>query len=361
MPVFLIKSLLRSVKKAFWQGPAGEVFPLKRIKYLLLLIACLSLCGCSVKLYNTLETVAVEAIKVESYDSPLNAESSMLSMGETDAEERFNIATDKKAYKGIAVEGMHLSPEDDNYIYEAAYISGNRTYLSEKEKQVLDAAAAVIDQFKGRSDYDIAAGVHDALAASIKYKQNEEQYTAYGALVGHEAICQGYAFAYKLCMDLAGIDCITIGGNAESETGLQKHAWNMVKIRNKWYHVDLTWDDPDLSTDHGAWSHVYLFADDEFMSENHEWDTIVQGLHGIKSIPKAYDASMHFLKKAGNWTYDQQGLINSFMNAYNAGHADMEIACEGCASSIDFIRNYCSCTYIRQQVGNVCVYYIMLK
>ncbi|MBQ2082542.1 MAG: hypothetical protein II468_02775, partial [Lachnospiraceae bacterium] len=119
--------------------------------------------------------------------------------------------------------------------------------------------------------------------------------------------------------------------------------------------------DPDLSTDHGAWSHVYLFADDEFMSENHEWDTIVQGLHGIKSIPKAYDASMHFLKKAGNWTYDQQGLINSFMNAYNAGHADMEIACEGYASSIDFIRNYCSCTYIRQQVGNVCVYYIMLK
>ena len=99
----------------------------------------------------------------------------------------------------------------------------------------------------------------------------------------------------------------------------------------------------------------------ELVSKIKLWPSRSGCLHGIKSIPKAYDASMHFLKKAGNWTYDQQGLINSFMNAYNAGHADMEIACEGYASSIDFIRNYCSCTYIRQQVGNVCVYYIMLK
>lgn len=65
-------------------------------------------------------------------------------------------------------------------------------------------------------------------------KEAEQAYTAYGAYKQRKAVCQGLAdLFYRICLD-RGIDCRIM----YSKT----HAWNAVKIDNKWYMCDATGD-----------------------------------------------------------------------------------------------------------------------
>ena len=62
--------------------------------------------------------------------------------------------------------------------------------------------------------------------------------TAYSALVRRKAVCEGYAMAYRLLLNAAGI----VSDVSIDRRG--KHVWNYVRIHDRWYHVDVTWDDP---------------------------------------------------------------------------------------------------------------------
>lgn len=65
------------------------------------------------------------------------------------------------------------------------------------------------------------------------------------------AVCEGYALAFEHLMHQAGIPCSYVSGDARheglNETDDRGHAWNVVKIDNRWYEVDTTWDDHDIS------------------------------------------------------------------------------------------------------------------
>jgi hypothetical protein len=51
------------------------------------------------------------------------------------------------------------------------------------------------------------------------------------------AVCQGYAVLFsRLCLE-AGVPARYIGGYAG-----EPHAWNIVKVKGKYYNVDATWD-----------------------------------------------------------------------------------------------------------------------
>lgn len=55
---------------------------------------------------------------------------------------------------------------------------------------------------------------------------------------GH-GVCDGYAEAFKILCNGAGIECNVVYGKS-GDTG---HAWNQVKINGRWYNMDVTWDD----------------------------------------------------------------------------------------------------------------------
>jgi len=59
--------------------------------------------------------------------------------------------------------------------------------------------------------------------------------TAYGCLVRHKAVCEGYAEAFRLIMDRLKIP--------NKLASSKDHTWNKVKLGGKWYHVDVTWND----------------------------------------------------------------------------------------------------------------------
>lgn len=59
-------------------------------------------------------------------------------------------------------------------------------------------------------------------------------------------VCEGYAKAFKVLCDQAGIPCVLVSGTAKSSDSAEAepHMWNYVQIGNAWYAVDVTWNDP---------------------------------------------------------------------------------------------------------------------
>ena len=67
-----------------------------------------------------------------------------------------------------------------------------------------------------------------------------------GRIGTYGPVCEGYARAFKVLCDEAGISCVLVDGKATNSTGKQEaHMWNYVQMEDgKWYAVDVTWDDP---------------------------------------------------------------------------------------------------------------------
>ena len=66
-----------------------------------------------------------------------------------------------------------------------------------------------------------------------------DSFNAYGILINGLGVCQSYAEAFKLLCDEAGVPCVVATGDLQTVP----HAWNMVKIGEKWAHVDVTNND----------------------------------------------------------------------------------------------------------------------
>ena len=110
---------------------------------------------------------------------------------------------------------------------------------------------AAFDAFevKGYTRYEKVKSIHDTIAKQVSYDSTFTNGTAHQPtsvfLEPFLPVCEGYAEAFKMLCDREGIPCVIVLGNAKDSIGnLVGHAWNYVKMEdNKWYAVDLTWDD----------------------------------------------------------------------------------------------------------------------
>ena len=67
-----------------------------------------------------------------------------------------------------------------------------------------------------------------------------DSFTAYGALINGKCVCAGYAAAFKLLSDAAGLESIVVTGVLD---GSLSHAWNKVNMDGEWHIVDVTNND----------------------------------------------------------------------------------------------------------------------
>lgn len=130
-------------------------------------------------------------------------------------------------------------------------------------------------------DYDKLKFIHDYLVLNCE-NDTESPYNAtiYGALVQKKALCEGYAKAFSYLCNLAGIEnTIVTGETVTGETNVP-HMWNMVKLGGNWYHVDVTWDNPDDAL-HKEYPDVILYQ--YFMVT----DSVIENNHKISTYPAA--------------------------------------------------------------------------
>lgn len=144
---------------------------------------------------------------------------------------------------------------------KAAYLAS--THDEDAFNQAIDYAYSKAIAPDMTNDLQKLLAIHDYLADSVTYSpiiasdtisdedkekyttyNNHLVYTTYSALVGERiSVCSGYSLAFKLLCDMADIDC----GYATSDS--INHIWNVAAYDGKYYHIDVTWDDPVIDDD----------------------------------------------------------------------------------------------------------------
>lgn len=122
------------------------------------------------------------------------------------------------------------------------------------------------------SDMEKALYIHDYLTSRYEYDTRDPQsgtdpcrYDAYSLIVEGRAVCEGYALAYLYFMKRLGIPCRTVPSDA------MRHMWNQIQLGGRWYHVDVTWDDP-LEDMPGRAEHKYFLKSDSAWKDSYSWD-----------------------------------------------------------------------------------------
>ena len=118
---------------------------------------------------------------------------------------------------------------------------------------------AITDQFKSKSRYEQVAGLNDWLTTHNSYNSDliatgtapDIAHSSLSALRESTGplgpVCEGYARAFKVLCDKLNIPCILAHGEAKSNPSDEggRHMWNEVGMDDdKWYAVDVTWNDP---------------------------------------------------------------------------------------------------------------------
>ncbi len=176
--------------------------------------------------------------------------------------------------------------------------SNGKSYLNSSfanEQEVRQAIAGIESQkakIKSRLNGNVENKiriVHDYLVENLEYDSTlskDNIYNIYGALINKITVCEGYARAFKAIMDDLEIPCLIACGTGINSTGAtESHAWNYVMINEKWYAIDVTWDDPIIIGNGYVSRDVnyryYLKGSREFF-ENHKEDGEIVGNTNFK-------------------------------------------------------------------------------
>lgn len=137
----------------------------------------------------------------------------------------------------------------------------------------------------GMSDFEKQVKVHDYLILTSRYDYEnyinntipELSYTPYGLLFHNKAVCSAYAEVFMIFMTLANIECYYVTGTTKDINGASLnagnnlgHAWNIVRINNQYYHIDVTFDNP-VPDVIGRVNYKYFNVSDSVIGRTHNW------------------------------------------------------------------------------------------
>ena len=87
--------------------------------------------------------------------------------------------------------------------------------------------------------------IHDFICQNVKYDKLKKQYSheIIGPLGHGVGVCEGIAKSVKILCDALNIWCVIALSENNPEKGVKyRHAWNIVKLDKKYYHIDCTFD-----------------------------------------------------------------------------------------------------------------------
>ena len=219
--------------------------------------------------------------------------------------------------------------------------------FNDRVNKILDETTA-----PGMSQIEMALSLHDYLVLHCAYDWNVVNgrgassynvYTAYGALIEGNAVCQGYAMAYNLLLNKVGIETEYVTSSTIN------HGWSLVKIGETWYHVDVTWDDPTFDFSGyshdlpGFCDHSYFLVSTAKMKEKHGIFTVTQETDTTYESGYVFcDASVPFFFLNGQFYYiiGRDKALQSTDDLQNAPYANSSAILAQRDGSTLFARDY---------------------
>ena len=205
------------------------------------------------------------------------------------------IKHDHYIYYNIATYLYYTVDTDDNVCITIK--AGYRTTKAQEEfvnSKVREILSNIIKP--GMNERDKIKAIHDYMVLNLKYDESYSRYTAYDALKDGEAVCLGYSLLGYKMLNEVGIPTRIIS----SEN--MNHAWNLVKLDGKWYHLDITWDDP-IPDVKGRIRYSYFLLTDEEMGIDHYWEPDEYPTSGEGMIFENKPSVIGWFKHDGKWYY----------------------------------------------------------
>lgn len=195
--------------------------------------------------------------------------------------------------------------------------------------------------------------VHDYFCENIIYDSESQTnislnrlvaaHSIIGVFAKQRAVCEGISKAFKLVLNTADVKCIVVDGLGDSEeAGGNKngrHAWNIVRIDGKPYHMDLTWD--LASSRQGCINYDYYCLPDTDICLDHS------DFHGVPSCCSNVENyfvqnQLDFSTRQEVFQFVQQGLV--------AGQLDFYFRYRGCEGIEQILKELVQ--YLHQKLFN---------
>lgn len=119
------------------------------------------------------------------------------------------------------------------YYFDSTTIEKARKDFDFKVNEIVEEASVL------NNAYEKEKYVHNVLIENVDYVEDAiMNQSAYSALVNGNSVCAGYSKAFQYILMKLGIPTYYVTGDADGD-----HAWNIVKINDEYYNVDITWND----------------------------------------------------------------------------------------------------------------------
>ena len=200
-------------------------------------------------------------------------------------EKTVEVSSTDQLYRA-AENGYRPLPKAGTSAYECyEYAKRLLNSILDEDMSDLEKAHAIYDWIMWRVLYDDSAANITVISEAVRY----ESFYLESVLTDTDylSVCDGMSKAYSLLCNMEGIPCLRITGTARTGLSYGGHAWNKVMIDGKWYIVDCTWGDMQVSVKYkkGTYfdptitvrncelaGHMYFLKTDAEMSATHVED-----------------------------------------------------------------------------------------
>ena len=203
---------------------------------------------------------------------------------------------------GGGVQNMEIQPE---YQVDSQEASSLREQIEAKADQWIAAAPQ-------GDTYDKIKYVYETLIDQVAYEENSPQnQNIRSVFLEGKTVCMGYSKAAQYLLNRMGIFCTLVTGTVTGNRP-SSHAWNLVRIGEQYYYMDVTWGNPGYlnPVENDAYiSYSYLCCNWDTIAPTHTPDDTIP-------LPPCQDDSYNYYKNKGRWyeTYDWNQIYQVIQN-----------------------------------------------
>ena len=235
----------------------------------------------------------------------------------------------------VCIAGAYVIRSTENI--SDAYKSGDRSGLTDKEKETLDMAEKVIKEVikPEMSDFEKEKAIYEWMTSHLANDSGMmtviptgmgDVDNPYGVLKYHNAVCVGYATTFRLFMHMLDIPCKVVH-NTDCY-----HSWDLVNIDGHWYHTD-------IYSDVSSGNYANFNLNDEMMATGENWDRQIFPAADSVQYNVLYQtairvADIYDIPKEIRKSYDEHKGTTSFILNASIGE-------ENCLKAVTMVGELC--------------------